>query len=398
MNKRVIIAAIILLIAAASSYYIINNIGAEDATASQGEGMPPPPSVAVLELKEQTITMTRSLPGRISAFRQSQIRPQVNGIITERLFEEGAYVEKGQQLYQIDDARYKAELTSADADLKSAKSTIASIESRTKRYQNLVKIDAVSKQEYEDVKAELDQAKAAVAVAQASVDLAQVNLDYTKVYAPISGRIGRSLVTEGALVTANQSQAMAVITLLDPVYVDMQQSSQEAMELQQMRLSGQEKIPVSVLLGESNEQIYPHQGNLSFSEVTIDETTGSITLRATVPNPDGVLMPGLFVRTSLALGKKTALLVPQRASTRNADGSISVMIVDDKNKVQPRAIKVRDAYEDSWIVSEGLAPGDKVIIEGYQKVAPNSVVSVTNWQQAGDGAMPSATPPETSDE
>lgn len=343
-------------------------------------GAMPPQAVAVLELAPETITFSHELPGRVSPYRQSQVRPQVDGIITERLFEEGADVEKGQQLYQIDDARYEAALNSAKADLKSAKANVKTVEARAKRYEDLVKINAVSEQEYDDVRAQYDQAKAAIAVAQAAVDLAQVNLDYTKVYAPISGRISRSFVTEGTLVTANQAQNLATITQLDPVYIDMQQSGSEALHLRS-RMMGKETIPVKLILDDKTGKGYPHDGTLKFSEVTIDETTGSIALRALMPNPNGVLLPGLFVRAGLDLGQNEVLLVPQRATTRTPEGNLTVWVVGADNKAQPRPIEVEQAYKDSWVVAGGLKAGDAVIVEGYQKIGPGAAVSPTPWEK-----------------
>ena len=339
------------------------------------------PAVSVLKLEAETISMEQTLPGRVSALRQSQVRPQVNGIIIKRLFEEGATVEKGQQLYQIDAARYDAALLSAGADLKSALSLINSIEAKTGRYEDLVKIDAVSRQEYEDVKAQRDQANAAVAIAQAAVKVAQVNLDYTKVYAPISGRIGRSLVTEGALVTASQEQPMAIITQLDPVYVDIQQSGNDAMSLQ-TQIGSKNVVSVRILMGDDNTLSYPHEGTLKFSEVTIDETTGSINLRAIVPNPDAVLLPGLFVRAILTTGEQEVLLLPQRATTRTPDGDLMVWVINQDNKAHPRPIQATATYKDNWIVSDGLLAGDTVIIEGYQKIKPDTVISPVEWNHS----------------
>ncbi len=334
--------------------------------------------VSVLEMTPKPVHFSQSLPGRISPFRQSQVRPQVDGIITQRLFEEGIDVEKGQQLYQIDDARYKAALNSAIADLKSAKANVKTVQARAKRYEDLVKINAVSQQEYDDAKAELDQASAAIAVTQAAVDVAKVNLGYTKVYAPISGRISRSVVTEGALVTANQSQYLAVITQLDPVYIDMQQSGVEAIKLRS-RMVGKDSIPVHLTMGDQDGVDYPYKGELKFSEVTVDETTGSIALRALIDNPDGVLLSGLFVRAKLDLGQDNVILLPQRAAMRTPDGGLTTWIVDKNNQAQPRSIKVERAYGDNWIVSEGLQAGDRVIIEGYLKVGPGAPVSPTPW-------------------
>lgn len=377
--KKFIIVFVLVVLAGAGWYWKSSHSGDE---AGSERHMGGPQSVAVLTLEKQKVTFTHELPGRITPYRQSQVRPQVDGIITERLFEEGATVEKGQQLYQIDDARYRAALNSAIADMKSAEANIKSVEARAQRYKDLVKINAVSEQEYDDVTAELDQAKAAVAVAQAAVDVAQVNLDYTKVYAPIAGRIGRSIVTEGALVTANQSQYLAIITQLNPVYVDMQQSGASAMQLR-ARLVGKGSTSVKLVMDDNKNTQYAHEGTLKFSEVTVNETAGAITLRALFPNPDSVLLPGLFVRANLNLGEDTVLLVPQRATIRSPDGSISAWVVDANNKAQPRNIKVERAYKDSWVITEGLSVGDKVIVQGYQKVGPGSVVSPSPWAPNG---------------
>jgi membrane fusion protein, multidrug efflux system len=386
MKKSVLILGIVLVaVGGGGYYYYTSQQKAEAAEQAAGEmnGAPQAAPVSVLELKNQTITMKHSLPGRITPYRQAEIRPQVDGIITERLFKEGSDVKKGDQLYQIDDARYKAQLNSALADLTSSKANIKTTEARTARYRDLVKIKAVSQQEYEDAVAALDQAKAGIEVAEAAVEIAQVNLDYTKVYAPIDGRIGKSLVTEGALVTANQGQSMAVITQLDPVFIDMQQSGSEAMQLRS-RMMGRNVIPVELVLGEqADAALYPHKASLQFSEVTVDETTGSIALRAEVINPDGVLLPGLFVRANLNLGQEEALLVPQRATTRSPDGSLNVWIVDAEEKAQPRPIKASRAFEGSWIVEDGLQAGDRVIVEGYQKVGPDMPVKPMPWKAEG---------------
>ena len=367
------------LIGAGWYWWSSSHKAAEQGAGAQGDAMPPQ-SVSVLEIVPEIIEVTHQLPGRVTPFRQSQVRPQVDGIITERLFEEGADVEKGQQLYQIDDARYAAALNSAKADLKSAQANVKAVDARSKRYADLVKIDAVSKQDYDDVKAQFDQAKAAIAVAQADVAMAEVNFDYTKVYAPISGRISRSFVTEGTLVTANQAENLATITQLDPVYIDIQQSGSEAMDLR-ARMMGKEEITVKLVLDEKTGEPYPHQGTLKFSEVTIDETTGSIALRALMPNPDGILLPGLFVRANLDFGSNEVLLVPQRATTRTPEGGLTVWVVTPEGKAQPQTIEAEQTYKDSLIVSSGLKAGDTVIIEGYQKVGPGSAVSPTPWQR-----------------
>ena len=378
MKKTLIITIVVLLLAAGGWKWWSGHQAGEHKQAASAQM--PPQSVAALKLETQTITLTRQLPGRVSPYRQSQIRPQVDGIITERLFEEGADVEKGQQLYQIDDARYAAALNIAKADLASARANIKTVEARSKRYEDLVKINAVSQQEYDDVKAEYDQAKASIAVAQAAVDLAQVNLDYTKVYAPISGRISRSFVTEGTLVTANQSQNLATITQLDPVYVDMQQSGAEAIHLR-ASMMGKDMIPVRILLDDGTGKEHPQSGTLKFSEVTVDETTGSIALRALIPNPDMLLLPGLFVRTELNLGANDVLLIPQRASIRSPEGNLMVWVVDAAGKAQQQSIEIMQDYQNNWVVAKGLKAGDTIIVEGYQKVAPGMSVSPVPWQQ-----------------
>lgn len=379
MKKIFPLLMLALLLAGGGWYWWLkNDDGTQNASSAAAK---PPQAVAVLELKPQTVTFAQQLPGRVSPYRQSQVRPQVDGIITARLFEEGADVEKGQQLYQIDDARYKAALNSARADLASARANVKTVEARAKRYEELVKINAVSEQEYDDVKAQYDQAMAAIAVAQAAVDVAQVNLDYTKVYAPISGRISRSFVTEGTLVTANQAQFLATITQLDPVYVDMQQSGSEAIYLRS-RMMEQETIPVHLLLDDKTGKDYPHKGTLKFSEVTVDETTGSIALRALMPNPDALLLPGMFVRATLDLGKDEVLLIPQRATIRTPEGGLTVWVVGEEGKAQPRPIQVEQAYKDNWIVMDGLKAGDTIIVEGYQKVGPGAPVSPVPWQQS----------------
>lgn len=383
MKKYFLWIVLVVVLASGAGYYAWAQ-GEGKGSEQNAEQTSAPPQqqaqpVSVLEINKTPVTWTQTLPGRVSAMRQSQVRPQVAGIVTQRLFEEGALVQKGQQLYQIDDARYKAALKRAQADLTSAKANIGSIEARAERYAELVKIEAVSRQEYEDVKAQLDQARAAVAVAEAAVDLARVDVDYTKVYAPISGRIGRSLVTEGALVTANQGDPMAVITQLDPVYVDLQKSGVEAMTLR-LRMNGKDEIPVSLSVGEDGSVVYPREGSLKFSEVTIDETTGSTTLRAVVPNPEEILLPGLFVRATLDLGQQEVLLVPQRATSRAPDGGLTVWVVGaDGQSASPRKIEVGRTHDGKWEVKSGLSEGDRVVIEGYQKLQPGAVVTPSPW-------------------
>jgi membrane fusion protein (multidrug efflux system) len=375
--KKLLIAGSLLCgIAGAGSYAMV--LSAQEEAAPLLE---PVQAVSTLLLEEQSITLSHSLPGRITAYRQSDVRPQVDGIVTLRMFEEGAEVEKGQQLYQIDDTRYKAVLSSAVADLRSAQANLKAVRSRTNRYEELLKSNTISRQEYDDAVAALGQAQAAIGMAQAQVDLAKIDVDYTKVYAPISGRISRSFVSEGALVTANQAQVLATITALDPVYVDMQQSAGEQVLTEvHTQLPGDASVPVQLMLERRNgESRYTHTGYLKFSEVTMDQTTGATTLRAQIPNPEGYLLPGMFVGAVLDLGEVQGLLVPQRATTRTAQGELVVWVVDNERKARRRIIKADSAYQDRWVVSAGLKAGETIIIEGYQKVQDGQQVANADW-------------------
>ena len=350
--------------------------------AQQGK---PAPSVSVVTLEKPPVVHEMVLPGRVSPSRQSQVRPQVDGVITERLFEEGAYVEKGQQLYQIDEARYLAQLNSAKADLKSVEANLKTLEAKARRYDDLVAQNAVSKQEYDDVIAQKDQAQAAISVAEAAVDVAKVNMGYTKVYAPISGRISRSFVTEGTLVTTNQAQQLATITQLDPVFIDMQESGSSIITLRQsMRKQG--SMDVELTVDEVTGKRYEQTGSVKFSEVTVDESTGSVTLRAEMPNPEGVLLPGLFVKGHVITGRENALLIPQRATTRQPDGSLSVYVVNKNNEVEGRTLEIGKIYRDQYVVLNGVSEGEKVIVTGYQKVKPGAKVNPSEWQPSSRGS------------
>lgn len=378
--KRILIFLLIAVAAAASWYYWKvmlpqQQMAAPAMQAPAGQAAP----VSVIQLESRTVELTETLPGRVTAFRHAEIRPQVDGIITKRLFEEGSDVKQGQQLYQIDEAPYAAQHASTMADLKSAQASAASIKGRVSRYENLVKHNAISRQEYDDALAEMDKANAAIAVAQAQVDIAQLKLDYTRVYAPISGRIGKSSITEGSLVTSNQTQSMATITQADPVYVDMAQPANEALRLR-ARVAAIDEVPVEVILDETSNTRHPYPGALRFYAVTVDQTTDSIGLRAVVPNPDGQLLPGLFIHAELDLGKQDVLLVPQRATIRNSEGGVGVWMVDAQSKAELRPITVSSTWQDQWVVEDGLEPGDTVIMEGYQKIGAGMEVSPSPWK------------------
>ena len=373
MSIRTLIVFIALAALAAIGWYIM----APSPQMGPGAGQRPPVSVSVIELKSQIISREETLPGRITAFKQAEIRPQVNGIITQRLFEEGAYVEKLQPLYQIDDRPYRAALSSAQANLQSALATAKASEAKEERFKRLISNNTVSGQAYDDAKAEFDQAVASISIAEAAVTTAQVSLDYTRVLSPISGRIGKSSVTEGALVTTNQSESLSVITQLNPIYVDINQSGADAMRLRQEIVG--KNIPVSVLIDKDRNIRHLEKGELKFSGIIVDETTGSIGLRAVVPNSNDILLPGLFVHAIIELGEQDVVLVPQRASTRQADGSLAIWVLDKDNKAIPKNLVVSGSYQDKWIVTNGAEAGDTVIIEGYQKIRPNMTVSPSAW-------------------
>lgn len=374
MRIHIIIIAALVVILSAGSFWFFSARDAQNAAsmAPAAGGLP----VTALTITSQPLDLYETLPGRTTAFKIAEIRPQVNGIITERLFEEGSMVEEGQQLYQIDPAPYKAAYNSALATLKKAKANVKSVEAKAVRYAELVIIEAVSKQEYDDIVAALDQAHADVAIGEAAVSSAKINLDYTKVYAPISGRIGKSTVTQGALVTAGQTQALATVTQLDPIYVDMTQSSKELLGLRDMNaLNAEQKTPVKLSLDATGEG-YPHIGELQFSEVAVDETTGTVKLRATFPNPEQILLPGLFVKASVK--KETmdnALLVPQRAAMRGPDGTLMVWVIAADGIVNPRPVQTVRAVDDQWLLSEGLQSGDVIAMDNFQKMQPGMTVT-----------------------
>jgi membrane fusion protein (multidrug efflux system) len=350
-----------------------------DATNDpQGSTQIPAQTVSILTLEIQSVDISMDLPGRVTPFKQSQVRPQVDGVIIKRFFEEGAQVTQGQQLYQIDDARYSAQLNSAHADVKSALANQKSMQAKTARYKDLVSRNAVSQQEFDDVIAQNEQANANISVAEAKVTVAKVNVDYTKVYAPIDGQISRSYVTEGALVTGNQAQQLATITQLNPIYVDMQESGAAILELRR-EMQQQESLPVSILVNETNSELYSQQGQLKFSEVTIDQSTGAITLRAVMPNSNSILLPGLFVTARVHIGSKNAVLVPQRATMRQPNGSLVIYLVDANNVVIAKKINPIKSIGADYVVTENLDSGEKLIVTGYQKVRPGASVNTVPW-------------------
>lgn len=353
----------------------------DDKTQAAGPPQGGPVEVSAVVVERRTVPLSTELPGRTAAYRVAEVRPQVGGIVLKRLFEEGAEVKAGQQLYQIDPATYQAAVQSANADLAKARATLKSTEAKTARYADLVQINAVSRQDYDDMVATQDQARAQILVVQAALETARINLDYTKVLAPISGRIGKSAVTEGALVTANQIAALATITQLDPMYVDVSQSSAELMRLRQAVAAGtvqQGETQAAVrLIVDGAGQPYGQDGKLKFSDVTVDQSTGTVQLRAVFPNPAGELYPGLFVRARVEQGARdNAILIPQQALVRNPDGSAAVWVVGADNRVAPRPVTVGNAVGDKWLVESGLEAGDRVVVAGLQKIRPGAEVRI----------------------
>ncbi|HQY48702.1 MAG TPA: efflux RND transporter periplasmic adaptor subunit, partial [Usitatibacteraceae bacterium] len=335
--------------------------------------------VGVVTLKAQTVTLTRELPGRTNPYLVAEVRPQATGIVKERLFTEGGSVKAGQPLYQLDDALYRAEVAAAKASHARAQATRDTAALNARRSAELVKIDAVSRQDDEVAQAALKQAEADVAATKAALDRAEINLAYARISSPISGRIGKSAVTPGALVTANQAAALATVQALDPIYVDVTQSSSELLELRKQLAAGRIKaardLPVEIVLEDGTRHRQP--GKLAFSEATVDPDTGSYTLRVVVPNPDQVLLPGIYVRAIIGGGvREGAIVVPQRGIARDPKGNASAMLLDAEGKVEARPVKVSRTLGDQWLVEEGLAAGDRVIVEGLQKIAPGMPAKV----------------------
>ncbi|MBI5521463.1 MAG: efflux RND transporter periplasmic adaptor subunit [Desulfarculus sp.] len=356
----------------------------------------PAPQVSTVTMQPQKITETSELPGRTSAFRVAEIRPQVNGLIQKRLFTEGSDVKAGQVLYQIDSAPFQAALDNARAALGRSEANLPSIRARAERYRALLADKAVSQQDYDDAAAALTQVEADIQYWKASVETARINLGYTKVTAPISGRIGKSSVTDGAIVTAYQPSALATIQQLDPLYVDVPQSTTQLLRLKRRlgdgRLNQDQNSRNMVKLILEDGTPYTLEGTLQFRDVSVDPTTGSVILRMIFPNPDGTLLPEMFVRALVNEGtNEQAILVPQQAVARNQKGEPYVMIVGAENKVSLRMLTLERAMDQKWLVSAGLAPGDRVIVEGLQRVRPDTVVIPVSVE---DSPTPPASAPQ----
>lgn len=369
--------------------------GKPDAPAAAA---PPPPEVGVVTVALGEVGLFNELPGRLEASRTAQVRARAAGIVQERLFREGTEVRAGQPLYRIDAAPYQAALSSAQAGLARAQATLGTASALAERYRPLVEANAISKQEYANAVAAQKQAEAEVAAGRAAVQTAQINVSYAAVTAPISGRIGRSLVTEGALVGQGEATPLAVIQQIHPMYVNFTQSASEVLDLRRAfeqgrlkRANGAGAALVRVVLEDGT--VYPQPGRLLFSELTVDPTSGQVTLRAEVPNPNGLLLPGLYVRVRLEQAKASgAMLLPQQAVTRGPQGD-SVMVVAADGKVAQRPVKVGNAQAGQWVILEGLKAGEQVMVDGFQKVRPNAPVKPVPWSPRAAGpAAPASAP------
>lgn len=370
--------------------------GAKDAAPGPGgAGAPPPATVGVVRVANEAVSLQTELPGRVSPMRVAQVRARINGVVLKRLFREGSEVKAGQALYQIDAAPYQAAVDSAQASLAKAQANLAQASAQAERNKPLVEANAISQQEYAVLTTTQSQAQADLAGAKAALQTARINLNYATVTAPIAGRIGQSLVTEGALVSQAEATQLAVIQQTSSVYVNFTQSSGDVLRLRQaiaskkLRAAGDGSVPVRVVLEDGSE--LPRAGKLLFTDLTVDATSGQITLRAEVPNPDGLLLPGQYVRVRLSQAVlPEAVLLPQQAVTRTGQGD-TVLVVGADNKPAPRPVKLGGAQNNQWIILDGLEPGDQVIVDGFQKMmVPGAPVQTVPWTGAAQAPAAAA--------
>lgn len=352
------------------------------------------PEVVTITVTQQAAILTTELPGRTAPYLIAEIRPQVSGLILKRLFTEGSDVKAGEVLYQIDPAPFQAALANAEAALGRAQANLPALRARAERFKELVAEKAVSQQAYDDAASALRQAEADVQYWKAALETARINLGYTKITSPISGRIGKSTVTDGAIVTAYQPTPLATVQQLDPIYVDVPQSTAELLRLQKrlaegrLARGGAEQNAVQLVLEDGTP--YPLEGTLQFRDVSVDPSTATVILRMVFPNPKGVLLPGMFVRALIKEGvSEKAILIPQQAVTSNAKGNPLVMLLDTNGVVQPRPLVIERAVGDKWLVTSGLAPGDRVIVEGLQRIRPGMPAR----EASPAGASPQGMPP-----
>jgi len=381
MSAKVALATGALLFLAACS-----DAGGQSKPAAAPPAMPPS-AVSVLTLSSERVALVDELPGRIVPTSIAEVRPRVSGIVLERVFEQGSYVERGDVLYRIDPAVFEVQVASAEASLASAKAAQLQARQQADRQNLLRDRNIASQQQLDTAAGTLAQADANVAAAQANLAGAKLNLEYTSVRAPISGRIGRALITEGALVTGNGAENLATIQQFDPVYVDFTQSSGElirlrkALETGTLVSAGANEASVTLLLDDGSE--YAHKGRLLFQESAVDASTGQVTMRAELPNPESDLLPGLYVRVLIEQAvDQDALTIPQQALLRDAGGNSQVYVVKDDNTVELRTVRVGRSLGDRYVVAEGLAVGDKVVVEGFQKIGPGAPVNPQEWQPA----------------
>ncbi|MDQ7968028.1 MAG: efflux RND transporter periplasmic adaptor subunit [Oxalicibacterium faecigallinarum] len=369
---------------------------------NEAPAAPPPTEVSVVTINAAPLAVTNELPARLESSRIAEVRARVAGIVLKRNFREGADVKAGELLYQIDPAQFQANYNSADAAVQRAEATLLQAEMTAKRYKPLVETNAVSKLEYDNVVATEKQATADLVSAKAARETARLSLGYANVTSPISGRIGRALVTEGALVGQNEATPLAVVQQIDPIYVNMTQSSTEVLRLQRAMAAGQLKSAgkdqVKITLVTEDGQVYPHPGKLLFSDLTVDETSGAVSLRAEFSNPERTLLPGMYVRARVEQAvNDSAITVPQQAVTQTPGGS-AVMVVGEDNKVTSRLVKTGSSNNNNWVIESGLKSGERVIVEGLQKVQPGATVKPVPWKKAAnatDAAAPEAAAPAT---
>lgn len=380
---------LILLIATGIFACSMALAGCGQQTKAEGPAPAAKPEVSVMVMQPERVSISSELAGRTTAYLVAEIRPQVSGIIQERLFREGADVNAGDLLYQIDPAPFQAAVDRAGAELAEGQANLTVARLKAERYGNLMTASVISKQEFDDTDAALKQAEAAVAAKKAALEAASIDLAHTRVISPIPGRIGRSAITQGALVTANQSVPLATVQQLDPIYVDVTQSSVELLRLRRSLASGRlarangSEAKVKLLLEDGSP--YPLEGNLQLSEATVDQSTGVVTLRALFPNPGHELLPGMYVRAIVEEGvDERAILVPQRGVIRNSKGEATALVVAAGDTVELRVLQIERAQGDRWLVSAGLQAGDRVIVEGLQKVKPGMTVTIA--QVAAQGA------------
>ncbi len=356
-------------------YWPVLVVGLALAGCSAEKPKPPAPEAGFVVMKTESVPLFVELPGRTAAYEMSEVRPQVSGILKARLFTEGSIVRAGQTLYQIDPRLYRAALNQAAANLDNARAQREAAAARADRLKPLAQIEAVSKQDYTDASAAARQASAGVAQTMAQVETARINLRFTDVPAPISGRIGRSLFTTGALVTAGQADPLTTIQRLDPIYVDIQQSSAELLALRRQLASGGGRSSATVTLKLEDGSSYGLQGRLEFTEAMVDPATGSVTLRARFPNPEGLLLPGMYVRASLSqITARDVILVPQPGLSRSPKGDATVVVVGKDDKAELRSVTAERTVGDKWVVTAGLRPGDRVIVEGLGKIRPGQPI------------------------